>query len=84
MSADERISHRFWFEHQSGKRLYPYKLRDLRSGALTQVTRTNEAEQQARFGADGAVLWRAGNSWYRWTAGAWHYDSPPRRRTRRR
>ena len=34
-------------------------VRDLRSGALTQVIRTNEAEQQARFGADGAVLWRA-------------------------
>ena len=44
-------------------------VRDLRTGALTQVTRTHEVEQQARFGADGAVLWRAGNSWYRWTAG---------------
>jgi len=43
-------------------------VRDLRSGALTQLTRTNEAEQQARFARDGAVIWRAGNSWYRWTA----------------
>src|SRR3546814_1342992 len=34
MNADHRISQRFWFEHQSGKRLYPYKLRDLRSGRV--------------------------------------------------
>src|SRR3546814_20232447 len=27
-------SQRFWFEHQSGKRLYPDKLRDLRSGRV--------------------------------------------------
>src|SRR3546814_2820468 len=34
MNGDDRISQRFWFEHQSGKRLYPYKLRDLRSGRV--------------------------------------------------
>ena len=31
---DERISTRFWFEHSSGVRLYPYKLRDSRTGHL--------------------------------------------------
>ena len=45
-------------------------VRDLRSGALTQLTRSNDAEQQARFARDGAVIWRTGNTWYRWTAGA--------------
>ncbi|PZQ30124.1 MAG: S9 family peptidase, partial [Stenotrophomonas acidaminiphila] len=44
-------------------------VRDLRNGALTQITRTNEAEQQARFAHDGAVIWRTGTTWYRWTAG---------------
>lgn len=29
---DDRISQRFWFLHESGTRLYPYKLRDQRSG----------------------------------------------------
>ncbi len=43
-------------------------LRDLRSGALTQITRSNEAETRPRFARDGAVLWRSGNAWYRWTA----------------
>jgi len=31
---DERISTRFWFEHSSGVRLYPYKLRNSRTGHL--------------------------------------------------
>ncbi|MEL1266278.1 S9 family peptidase [Pseudoxanthomonas putridarboris] len=44
-------------------------VRDLRSGALTQITRSNEAEMQARFGSDGGAIWRTGNTWYRWTAG---------------
>lgn len=29
---DDRISTRFWFEHSPGVRLYPYKLRDNRTG----------------------------------------------------
>lgn len=33
-AMDERISTRFWFEHSSGVRLYPYKLRDSRTGHL--------------------------------------------------
>lgn len=31
---DDLISRRFWFEHESGKRLYPYKSRDRRSGRV--------------------------------------------------
>ncbi len=42
-------------------------LRDLRSGALTQITRTNDTETRARFAADGGVIWRNGNEWYRWS-----------------
>jgi dipeptidyl aminopeptidase/acylaminoacyl peptidase len=42
-------------------------VRDLRTGALTQLTRSNEAETQARFSSDGGVIWRTGNTWYRWT-----------------
>ena len=38
-----------------------------------------DSDEPDRVRAGGPLL-----SWYRWTAGAWHYDSPPRRRTRRR
>jgi hypothetical protein len=34
MNADGRISTRFWFQHESGARLYPYKLRDQRTGRI--------------------------------------------------
>jgi dipeptidyl aminopeptidase/acylaminoacyl peptidase len=43
-------------------------LRDLRSGALTQLTRSNDDESQPRFATDGGVIWRVGNQWYRWSA----------------
>jgi hypothetical protein len=33
-SEDDRISRRFWFEHESGARLYPYKLLDRRGGRV--------------------------------------------------
>jgi hypothetical protein len=33
-SDDQRISLRFWFLHDSGVRLYPYRLRDNRSGRV--------------------------------------------------
>ncbi len=42
-------------------------LRDLRSGALTQLTRTAEAETQPRFATDGGVIWRSGSTWLRWS-----------------
>lgn len=42
-------------------------LRDLRNGALTQLTRSNETETRARFAADGGVIWRSGEQWIRWT-----------------
>ncbi|MBN6149131.1 prolyl oligopeptidase family serine peptidase [Xanthomonas sp. AmX2] len=44
-------------------------LRDLRSGALTQLTRSVDAESRPQFTTDGGALWRAGNDWYRWTPG---------------
>ncbi|HLM53881.1 MAG TPA: S9 family peptidase, partial [Pseudoxanthomonas sp.] len=43
-------------------------LRDLRSGALSQLTRSNDNESQPRFATDGGVIWRVGNRWYRWSA----------------
>ena len=43
-------------------------VRDLRSGALQQLTRSNDEEAQPRFASDGGVIWRVGNQWYRWTA----------------
>ena len=43
-------------------------LRDLRSGALTQLTRSNETESRPQFATDGGVIWRAGNDWYHWKA----------------
>ncbi|PPU64415.1 S9 family peptidase [Xanthomonas codiaei] len=43
-------------------------LRDLRSGALTQLTRSNEIESRPQFASDGGAIWRAGNNWYHWRA----------------
>jgi len=44
-------------------------VRDLRSGALTQLTRSNETESRPQFASDGGVIWRAGNDWYHWAPG---------------
>ncbi len=42
-------------------------LREL-GGALVQLTRSAEAEADARFAADGrSVVWRVGNDWHRWS-----------------
>lgn len=43
-------------------------VRDLRSGALQQLTRTNDDESQPQWAADGGLTWRVGEAWYRWTA----------------
>ena len=44
-------------------------LRDLATGTLVQLTRTAAAESRPLFAADGGVLWRAGNDWFKWNAG---------------
>ena len=41
-------------------------VRDLRSGALQQLTRGNEAAARLQWSRDGALVWRVGHSWYRW------------------
>ena len=41
-------------------------VRDLRSGALTQLSRGNDAASQLQWSRDGALVWRSGNGWYRW------------------
>jgi dipeptidyl aminopeptidase/acylaminoacyl peptidase len=43
-------------------------VRDLRSGALTQVTRSNDDDARPQWSSDGGLVWRVGNDWYRWTA----------------
>src|SRR5690606_21329943 len=43
-------------------------VRDLSSGALTQLTRTDAGESRPQWSDDGALVWRAGNDWFRWTA----------------
>lgn len=43
-------------------------IRDLRSGALTQLTRTEAQESRPQWSRDGGLVWRAGNEWSRWTA----------------
>ncbi|MGH8030845.1 MAG: prolyl oligopeptidase family serine peptidase [Luteimonas sp.] len=43
-------------------------VRDLRSGALTQLTRTDAEESRPQWGRDGGLVWRGGNDWFRWTA----------------
>ncbi len=44
-------------------------VRDLRSGALTQVTRTDVTEALPQWSRDGNLVFRVGNDWYRWRAG---------------
>ena len=41
-------------------------VRDLRSGALDQLSRDNEAASQLQWSDDGALVWRVGQAWYRW------------------
>lgn len=44
-------------------------VRDLRSGALDQLTRGEANASSLLWGHDGALVWRVGNDrWYRWTA----------------
>ena len=41
-------------------------VRDLRSGALAQLTRGNEPASRLQWSRDGALVWRSGNAWRRW------------------
>ena len=43
-------------------------VRDLRSGVLTQVTRSEAAESRPQWGTDGGLVFRVGNDWFRWHA----------------
>lgn len=56
-----RISQRFWFEHESGKRLYPYKLRDRRSGRVAfrvapGAKGANKVENQTQLDDENEVF----------------------------
>src|SRR5690606_27735612 len=44
-------------------------VRDLRSGALLQLTRSEAQEADPRWGSDGSLVWRSGHDWFRWNAG---------------
>ncbi|MDE2407186.1 MAG: S9 family peptidase [Xanthomonadaceae bacterium] len=41
-------------------------VRDLRSGALTQLSRDNDTASRLQWSHDGALVWVAGPNWYRW------------------
>ncbi|MCL1635005.1 S9 family peptidase [Luteimonas sp. SX5] len=43
-------------------------VRDLRSGALTQLTRSEAKESRPQWSRDGGLVWRVDNDWYRWNA----------------
>ncbi len=43
-------------------------VRDLSTGTLTQLTRSDIAESRPQWGSDGGLVWRAGNDWFRWNA----------------
>ena len=45
-------------------------VRDLRSGALSQLTRGNERASGVAFSTDGGVVWNVDNTWYHWNAGS--------------
>jgi dipeptidyl aminopeptidase/acylaminoacyl peptidase len=53
-------------QHQAFVRNGDVFVRNLRSGALTQLTRTLDEEAAPQFGSDGALVWRVGNQWFRW------------------
>ncbi len=40
-------------------------VRDLRTGALTQLTRGGDRAGRLQWSRDGALAWRAGAAWYR-------------------
>lgn len=42
-------------------------VRTLGTGALEQVTRTDASEAQLQWSHDGALAWRSGQDWFRWT-----------------
>src|SRR5690606_29026108 len=44
-------------------------VRDLRNGALTQVTRTEERESRPQWSRSGTLVFRAGNDWFQWQPG---------------
>ncbi|TBR13571.1 MAG: S9 family peptidase [Lysobacter sp.] len=44
-------------------------VRDLSTGALTQVTRTDTQESRPQWGPQGQLVFRAGNDWFAWRAG---------------
>ena len=44
-------------------------VRDLRNGALAQVTRTEQPESRPQWSSAGNLVFRAGNDWYQWRAG---------------
>ena len=41
-------------------------VRDLRSGALVQLTRGNDDAGRLQWSRDGALIWRSGMAWQRW------------------
>jgi dipeptidyl aminopeptidase/acylaminoacyl peptidase len=45
-------------------------VRDLRNGALMQVTRSDADEATPQWSRDGNLVFRQGNDWYQWRAGA--------------
>ena len=45
-------------------------LRDLRTGTLTQLTRSTTKSSAVGFARDGGVIWRTGQDWFHWTAGS--------------
>ena len=44
-------------------------VRDLRNGALIQITRTDAAEALPQWSRDGNLVFRVGNDWYQWRVG---------------
>ena len=58
-------------------------VRDLHSGALTQLTRDNTPATRLQWSHDGALIWAQGPAWYRWdgrsVAVAASSSSPPMR-----
>jgi len=41
-------------------------VRDLRSGVLTQLTRSNDRASDVNFASDGGVIWQVSNNWFHW------------------
>jgi dipeptidyl aminopeptidase/acylaminoacyl peptidase len=53
-------------------------VRDVRNGALTQLTRDNDTASRLQWSHDGGLIWVQGPNWYRWNGRSISVAAQPR------